>query len=88
MKQQVEGVLGKFICENDIEFVYPEITPIYWDIETFNTQHFEVPQYDDENSHISMICAVRENHAKVWLLDVYHGDISTTSAALANHVDK
>lgn len=77
MKEGVDGVLGKFICENDIKYTYPVVTPIYWDIETFNTEHFEVPTYDDDNSHISMICAVRNNHAKIWLFEAYSYDVST-----------
>ena len=35
------------------------MTGIYWDIETFNTCHFDVPLADDDNSYISMICAFK-----------------------------
>jgi len=80
MKQTIDGVLGKFLCENgNVELIYPDVIPIYWDIETYNTQHHEVPSYNDEFSHISMICVVRLDHVKVWLYDVYKYDISRIS---------
>jgi hypothetical protein len=82
MKQNYDSIISKFIVENEVKFSYPEITPIYWDIETFNTKNFTVPLADDDNSHISMICAVRLNHIKIWLLDSYTFDISKINSKL------
>lgn len=55
------GVLTKVIAENNLSFEYPELKAIYWDIETFNTTHYNTPMYDDENSHISMLCSIIGN---------------------------
>lgn len=77
------------MCENDkIEFTYPDVIPIYWDIETFNTEHHGVPLYSEEHSHISMICAVRLNHVKVWLFNAYTFKLTSISQKLMNHIDK
>lgn len=46
MKKQKHNILTKLIIENDIKFKYPEINGLYWDIETFNTSHFDRPLYD------------------------------------------
>lgn len=37
------GTISKFLAENQITFDYPEITPIYWDLETYNEKDFEMP---------------------------------------------
>jgi len=69
MKPHYASIITKLIVENDIQISYPKIEGIYWDIETFNLSHFDVPLAHEEDSYISMLCAVKGKHIMVWILD-------------------
>jgi hypothetical protein len=43
MKPHYASIITKLIVENDIQISYPKIEGIYWDIETFNLSHTDVP---------------------------------------------
>jgi hypothetical protein len=63
------------LSENEVTFEYPEITPIYWDLETYNEKDFEFSEARDPDTIISMLVAVRNNHAIVWILNKYTHNI-------------
>jgi hypothetical protein len=71
MKPNYASIIIKMLVENNIKIAYPKVEGIYWDIETFNTTHLEVPFAHEENSYISMLCAVKGKHINVWVLDKY-----------------
>ena len=71
MRNDKIGTISKFLAENQVTFNYPEITPIYWDLETYNEKDFELPQARDADTIISMLVTIRKNHATVWILKKY-----------------
>ena len=89
-KREIFGITGKVICENNLTFEYPEIKGIYWDIETGHPRagHTGAPMYNDEESFISMLCAVRDHHVKIWILKKYTYDQHKIELKLKEKIDK
>jgi len=88
MKKSLAGIMSKLMTENKIEIKYPDVNGIYFDIETYNHANPGVPKFDDEDSHISMICAVMNSHVSVWLRKQFTFNISIINDKIKNHTSE